>query len=454
MPKFFNIHTAYLLIGLLYLLLPIMSWAALAKQRHKEVALWCLGGILFGVGAMLIGLRPVMHPFITYTVAVALLWYGLAIKVDALRLALHEASDRYALVLNGIVYVVIYEFFRSVWPNPTARFTVGLLSFIFQCLLIASLVLKVHKREQLQSLLWLLFTFLAAAGLNSIKLLLVLMGYAEPNVTSGETDGILTVISGLLLAVVGNFAFVGLYLERSVREQESKLSLQVAHLERQHSIGMMAASFAHELSQPLTSISLDLENIKSQNNAEGIRKNDLNVAIEEVKTTLAHTRDLIARIRDYIEPQTQNYQATDLVYLLHDVSRIVDYEKRKHGVTFHFDLPHELYIQCDSVEISQIVLNIYRNAIEAMQDAPTRLLSIVIKTTVNEAIIRFNDTGLGITDNVKPHLGHAFFTTKEHGLGVGLSISKAIAEKHRGELTIANSTDGGAEVTLRLPLNA
>jgi signal transduction histidine kinase len=454
MPTFFNIHTAYLLIGLLYVLLPVMSWAVLAKQRLQEVALWCLGGILFCLGAMLIGLRPVLHPIVSYTLAVALLWYGLAIKFDALKLALHEASDRYTLLLYGVIYVAIYEFFRGVWPNSYARFTVGLLSFVFQCLLIAYLLFKVHQREKLQSLLWLLFTFLTVAGLNTIKLLLVLMGYAEPDVTSGQTDGILTVISGLLLAVVGNFAFVGLYLERSVREQESKLSQQVAHLERQRSIGMMATSFAHELSQPLTSISLDLENIKAQNNTEGIQKDALNEAIAEVETTLAHTRHLIARIRNYIEPQTQNYQATDLVHLLHDVSRIVYYEKRKHGVTFHYELPQSLFIQCDPVEISQIVLNIYRNAIEAMQDAPTRLLSVTIKTSGNDALVQFKDTGIGISDNVKPYLGHAFFTTKEHGLGVGLSISQAIAEKHRGSLTIANAASGGAEARLRLPLRA
>jgi len=452
MPKFFNIHTAYLLMGLLYVLLPIMSWAVLAKQRHKEVALWCVGGIMFGVGAMLIGLRTALHPFVTYTLAIALIWYGMAIKVDALKLALHEKSDRYALLLNGLVYVVIYEFFRSVWPNPIARFSVGLFAFIFQSLLIAYLVRQVHKREKLQSLLWLQITFLAVAGLNAIKLLLVLTGYTEPDVTSGQFDGILTIISGLLLAVVGNFAFVGLYLERAVHEQESKLSQQVAHLERQHSIGMMAASFAHELSQPLTSISLDLENIKSQNNAEGIQKEALNDALEEVETTLTHTRHLIARIRDYIAPQTKNIQATELVHLLYDVSRIVDYEKRKLGVTFHYDLPPELYIWCDPVEISQIVLNVYRNAMDAMQNSPTRELSVTARCLANEVTILFKDTGMGITDNIKPHLGHAFFTTKDHGLGVGLSISQAIAEKHRGALTIANAADGGAEVTLRLPI--
>jgi len=454
MLKFFNIHTAYLLIGLLYVLLPIMSWVVLAKQRHEEVPLWCVGGIIFGAGAMLIGLRPVLHPFVTYTVAVALIWYGLAIKLDALKLALHETSDRYTLLLNGIVYLAIYEFFRSVWPNPSLRFSVGLFAFIFQSLLIAHLIRKVHKREKLQSLLWLLSTFLAVAALNAIKLLLVLSGYTEPDITSSQSDGVLTIISGLLLAVVGNFAFVGLYLERAVKEQESKLSLQVAQLERQHSIGMMAASFAHELSQPLTSISLDLENIKSQNNAEGIPKEVLNESIEEVEKTLDHTRLLISRIRDYIEPQTTNNQTTDLVHLLHDVSRIVDYEKRKYGVTFHYDVPIDLYIVCDPVEISQVVLNVYRNAIEAMQDAPTRLLSVSIKTLAHEAIIQFKDTGSGITDSVKPYLGHTFFSTKDHGLGVGLSISKAIAEKHGGSLTIANSEAGGAEVTLRLPLKA
>jgi signal transduction histidine kinase len=453
MPKFFNIHTAYLLIGLLYVLLPIMSWAVLAKQRRMEVTLWCFGGIVFGVGAMLIGLRPVLAPVLTYTLAVGLLWYGLAMKVDALKLALHEKSDHVTLLLSGIVYVVVYEFFRSVWPNSTARFTVGLLSFVLQSLLIAYLSFAFYKREKLQSLLWLFFTFLAAAGLNTIKLALVLLGFTEPDVTSGQADGILTVLSGLLLAVVSNFAFVGLYLERAVKEQESKLSQQVAQLERQHSIGMMAASFAHELSQPLTSISLDLENIKSQNNTEGIQKEQLNDAIEEIEKTLGHSRHLISRIRDYIEPQTKNHESTELVALLYDVARIVDYEKRNSGVTFQYNLPLAQHVWCDKVEISQIVLNVYRNAIEAMQVAATRVLTISMQTAANVVVIQFKDTGVGITESVQPNLGHAFFTTKDHGLGVGLSISKAIAEKHGGELTIANSPESGAEVTLRLPLN-
>lgn len=453
MPKFFNIHTAYLLIGLLYLLLPIMSWAVLAKQRRMEVTLWCFGGLLFGFGAMLIGLRPVLSPVLTYTLAIGLLWYGLAMKADALKLALHEKSDRVAFLINGIVYVVVYEFFRSVWPNPTARFTVGLLSFVIQNLLIAHLALVFYKRERLQSLLWMFFTFLAAAGLNTIKLALALLGFTEPDVTSGQADGFLTVLSGLLLAVVSNFAFVALYLERAVKEQESKLSQQVAQLERQRSIGMMASSFAHELSQPLTSISLDLENIKSQNNAEGIHKDDLNDAIEEVEKTLDHSRHLISRIRDYIEPQTKNHQYTELVSLLYDVARIVDYEKRNNGVTFQYNVPLEMYVWCDKVEISQIVLNVYRNAIEAMHVTATRVLTISMQTAANAVVIQFKDTGVGITDSVQPHLGHAFFTTKDHGLGVGLSISKAIAEKHGGALTIANAPEGGAEVTLRLPLN-
>lgn len=417
MLKFFNIHTAYLLIGLLYVLLPIMSWVVLAKQSRKEVTLWCFGGVLFGLGTLLIGLRPVLPAVFTYTVAIALLWYGLAIKVDALKLALHHKSQAYMLLISGFVYIAIYEFFRSAWPHPTLRFTVGMLAFIAQCLLIAYWIFAFYKREKLQSLLWLFFTFLAAAALNAIKLLFVVFGYTDPDVTSGQLDGILTVISGLLLAVVGNFAFVGLYLERAVKEQASILSRQVAQLERQHSIGMMATSFAHELSQPLTSISLDLENIKSQNNVEGIRKEGLNNAIAEIEKALNHSRHLIARIRNYIQPQSTNYQATELVHLLHDVSGIVDFERLKNGITFNYDVPSEFYVWCDKVEISQIVLNVYRNAIEAMLNSPTRILSVAIQLIGNEVAIQFKDTGVGISESVKPHLGHAFFTTKDHGLG-------------------------------------
>lgn len=320
MFKYFSIHTAYQLIGLLYVLLPIMSWIILANQRRKEVALWCFGGVLFGLGAMLIGLRLVLDPLLSYTLAIGLLWVGLAIKMDALKLELNIKSEPYAALFLGTAYLAVYEFFRTAFPQPLIRFSVGMLAFVLQSLFIAHLVLAFYKREKLQSLLWLFFTFIGAATLNLIKLLLVLFGYTEPDAGSSEIDGILIVASGLLLAVVGNFAFVGLYLERAVKTQESKLSRQVEQLERQRSIGLMAKSFAHELSQPLTSIALDLDNIKQQNRSEGMTPSDLNHAIDEVEKTLAHSMDLIARIRNYIHPQTPTFQETDLVHLLPDVA--------------------------------------------------------------------------------------------------------------------------------------
>lgn len=138
--------------------------------------------------------------------------------------------------------------------------------------------------------------------------------------------------------------------------------------------------------------------------------------------------------------------------MLPDVASIVSYEARAYGVTFQYDVPAELYVWCDRVEISQIVLNVYRNAIEAMQTSPERVLYITMKPESRQAVIQFKDTGVGITDAVKDHLGNAFFTTKDTGLGVGLSISKAIADKHGGSLTIDNSAEGGAVVTLRLPI--
>ena len=159
----------------------------------------------------------------------------------------------------------------------------------------------------------------------------MVLGYTEPDAGSTEIDGVLIVASGLLLAVIGNFAFVGLYLERAVKAQASKLSRQVEQLERQRSIGLMATSFAHELSQPLTSIALDLENIKDQNKTEGISPIALTQAIEEVEKTLTHSMSLIARIRNYIHPQAANFQENDLVHLLRDVATIVNYETRAHG---------------------------------------------------------------------------------------------------------------------------
>jgi C4-dicarboxylate-specific signal transduction histidine kinase len=105
----------------------------------------------------------------------------------------------------------------------------------------------------------------------------------------------------------------------------------------------------------------------------------------------------------------------------------------------------------DKVQLSQIVLNVYRNAIQAMSDEKIRAINVSLEHDEQRVVLRVHDSGPGLSESLRDQVGHPFVTTKSDGLGVGLSISKTIAEMHSGSLTIANAVGGGALVELNLP---
>jgi C4-dicarboxylate-specific signal transduction histidine kinase len=103
------------------------------------------------------------------------------------------------------------------------------------------------------------------------------------------------------------------------------------------------------------------------------------------------------------------------------------------------------------VQLSQIVLNVYRNAIQAMSTEKVRRITVSLERDPQRVVLRVRDSGPGLNESLRDHVGHPFVTTKDDGLGVGLSISKTIAKMHSGSLTITNAVGGGALVELNLP---
>jgi len=113
-----------------------------------------------------------------------------------------------------------------------------------------------------------------------------------------------------------------------------------------------------------------------------------------------------------------------------------------------------VWVMGDPIQLSQVLLNVYRNALQAMVQVQIR--KIVVRTTVhnNRVEVVVQDSGQGFNGEVMAHVGEAFFTTKKDGLGVGLNISRTIAQQHGGQLLFANAPEGGAQITLVLPLYA
>ena len=460
----YHIPTVYLIIGILYLILPLTVWALLFNQPSRALTLWCSGGLLFGVALALVGLRSQLPAWLTYTVANGLMWSAVLMQVLALRRALEQDLALMRAALLIMIGLLGFEYFRVVLQNSVLRFSWSTLIFTGLFSYISYLSWRIAAVNQWKSAKWLSVVYAITAITMLARTTIVLLGFTEPDVVASGVDSVLTVFTGLLISILGNFAFVGMFLERSTQErmkaiaerarqeESARLGDQIAQLERQRTLGTMSASFAHELSQPLTAILMDAQAIKISVASGESNSKEVLESIEEIENSTQRTVQLVERIRNFIRPAQTDYEWVDFKNLLDDVAQLLAYEIRKQKVKFELDVDAaQCWVYGDRVQLSQIVLNVYRNAMQAMEPNASKKIFVSLENSDERVVLRVRDTGPGVSAEMKPVVGEPFVTSKEDGLGVGLSISKTIAEMHSGSLTISNAVDGGAIVELNLP---
>jgi C4-dicarboxylate-specific signal transduction histidine kinase len=162
--------------------------------------------------------------------------------------------------------------------------------------------------------------------------------------------------------------------------------------------------------------------------------------------------DILHRIRNFIRAKDIQFEQVELGQVIADVRDLIHDLSFNESVQIQLDLPAEkAWVMGDAVQLSQILLNVLRNAIQATQGQQDRRIQITIRREKTSHVLEVLDNGPGMTPDVLAQIATPFFSTKPDGLGVGLSIAKSIAQQHRGSLQIANHPDGGARVGLQLP---
>ncbi len=224
-------------------------------------------------------------------------------------------------------------------------------------------------------------------------------------------------------------------------------------------MGEMASSVAHELNQPLTAITNYCNGMVSRVKADSIKPDDLIAALQKTARQAERAGQIIHRIRSFVkrsEPQRQASQARQIV---EDAVELAGIELRRRNVAIHTYVAQRLPdIQVDPILIEQVLLNLLKNAAEAIDSAqlpPQRRhieLRVVPRHTPEEGgVIEFSvtDMGPGIKDEVIGRLYEAFFSTKAEGLGIGLSLCRSIIESHRGRMRAQNLYNGALAVGCR-----
>jgi signal transduction histidine kinase len=276
------------------------------------------------------------------------------------------------------------------------------------------------------------------------------------------TYGIWT--AAFVMGMLRYFAYVAIRIQEQAeerlkvvtalaREEEGRrLGARLAHQDRQHSLGVMSASFAHELNQPLASILNYAELLQEQLKDGNLERHTSQRVVEDIISNSVRAGDIIRRIRHFIQPAAVKKGLIDLRGVINEVCALVEPEARRADIdVVKPTLPSTpIWVLGDSVQLSQVLFNVVRNAMESVAKVQDRRIFLDIRQENRDIWLEVQDTGPGLSKVAAEQAGDPFYTTKISGLGMGLSISKTILAQFDGRLSLEN-TELGACARITLP---
>ena len=242
--------------------------------------------------------------------------------------------------------------------------------------------------------------------------------------------------------------------QQQTQARLQELQSELVHVSRLSAMGEMASALAHELNQPLSAISNYMKGSRrllagsTDANAPKIE-----AALDRAAEQAIRAGDIIRRLRDFVARDASEKRVESLSKLIEEAGALGLTGAREQGVFLRFNLdPTCDLVLADRVQIQQVLVNLFRNALEAMAASTHReLIASNTKAADDMIEITVSDTGPGFAGDALANLFQPFFTTKETGMGVGLSISRTIIETHGGRMWAETNGSGGATFRFTLP---
>ncbi len=244
--------------------------------------------------------------------------------------------------------------------------------------------------------------------------------------------------------IVGASGTVRDLTDRDAREGRiQELQAEVAHLQRLTELGQVVSTLVHEVNQPLTAIS-NYVNACRRFVTTG-NHGQVQVALERIADQTNRAGEIVLRIRDFVKKRDVKMEAEDLSQVIEEAIALTRTSIRDTGLTLDVQIdPQGFLVLIDKVQVQQVLFNLLRNGIEAMRNQPRRELMVATKRTQGKMVeISVADIGPGLADEVRAKLFQPFVTTKATGMGVGLSVCRAIVESHHGQLWADDNPGGG-----------
>jgi PAS domain S-box-containing protein len=249
--------------------------------------------------------------------------------------------------------------------------------------------------------------------------------------------------------------YIGSVMDISERRQLEENNRHFAHMQRLALVGELSAVIAHEVRQPVNAISLNAnvgqEILRSADPAYG----EVEEILADIEQAAKRANDVLDRIRDFLSRRKPSMDTIDINALVRDALRLTSDEALKRRINTNLRLsPDILEVKGDHTQLMQVLLNLILNAMDSMKNsnAPDRSLTLASERHGNLVEVSVSDSGAGIGAEVMPRLFEPFFTTRNDGMGIGLSIAKSIIDAHRGRIWADNNAGNGATFHFSLPI--
>jgi two-component system, LuxR family, sensor kinase FixL len=243
--------------------------------------------------------------------------------------------------------------------------------------------------------------------------------------------------------------------QQAAELERHALEARLAHVSRLSLLGEMTAGVAHEINQPLSAISNYARAAKNLMEHTDRDEDSLKAACSGISEQVQRAGAVIENLRKFVRKREIRKDPLRLREIIEGVLVLVRADATHAGVAVRTELADDLpEVLGNAVQLQQVLLNLTRNAVDAMSGMKTRAKQMLIQTrrgpnaTVQVLVC---DRGPGVSSSLEDAIFHPFFTTKQDGLGVGLAISRSIVESHGGELTYEDRPGGGAVFIVSLP---
>lgn len=256
----------------------------------------------------------------------------------------------------------------------------------------------------------------------------------------------------------GATGFIGSAIDiadlRKAQDEARRQEAELAHALRLATVGEMASTIAHELNQPLTSISNYATGAMRRIKGGGISADELAQVLHEIDTLARNGGEIIQHVRSLVQRRVQRGGEVRLAWTIERAWKMLETDALEAGVTMEMELtPLTKPVLVDAVQFEQVLVNIFRNAVEELREAPQdrRFIRVTTRREPDGGLVLdIADTGRGMPKGQPPTFA-PFHSTKPHGMGLGLAISRSIIESHGGKLSYLPNEPTGAIFRIELP---